>query len=148
MEVIKISNSKTKEASNLENTEKIVTPIKKLPIRQPVVFNISEEARKIIEEFKEYLIVNKKVSTTIKSYIFDVNRFIEFIESTGITFTGEFNVLQYNDFLKMQIENKFKANTINKRINSVQQFNIFLLVKKYMAGVIIISKNDKLPIEK
>ena len=143
-----MSNSKTKEPIKLENTAGTGTPKTKLPIKQAVVFNISDEAKKVIEEFKKYLIINKKVSATIKSYIFDVSRFIEFIESTGITYTGEFNVKQYNDFLQMQIENKFKANTINKRINSLQQFNVFLLINKYMAGVIIISKNDRLSVDK
>ncbi|MGV8980532.1 hypothetical protein [Clostridium sp.] len=122
-------------------------PITKIPNgRQPMEFKISEEAKNIIEEFKDNLVENNKASTTIKSYIFDVNSFISFIESVGIVFTGEFNTSQYSDFIKTQVELKIKPNTINKRINSLQQFNIYLLLKKYMNGVIIISKNDRLPI--
>lgn len=141
-----MSNSKTKESTKLENTVENTIATTKRPLKQAVVFNISDEAKKIIEEFKECLVVNKKVSATIKSYIFDVSRFVEFIESNGVNFTGEFNSSQYTDFIKVQCEQKFKPNTINKRINSLQQFNIFLLSSKYMAGVIIILKNDKLPL--
>ncbi len=141
-----MSTNKSKKIANKEASEEAIVPITKLPHKQPVEFKISEEGKKIIEEFKEYLIKNRKVTTTIKSYIFDVNSFVEFIESTDIAFTGEFNISQYNDFIKKQSEQNFKPNTINKRINSLQQFNTFLLSAKYMSGVIIILKNDKLPI--
>ena len=142
-----MSTIKTKKITKQESLDEIKVPITKiLNGRQPIEFKISEEAMKIIEEFKENLVKNNKASTTIKSYIFDVNSFISFIESVGIAFTGEFNISQYNDFIKSQIDLEIKPNTINKRINSISQFNIFLLLKKYMNGVIIISKNDRLPI--
>lgn len=138
---------KKKNVTKQETAEVVSMPINKIPYRrQPMEFNISGEANIIIQEFKENLVENNKASTTIKSYIFDVNSFISFIEKAGIVFTGEFNTLQYNDFIKSQIEQKVKPNTINKRINSMQQFNIYLLLKKHMNGVIIISKNDRLPI--
>ncbi|MBU3144618.1 phage integrase N-terminal SAM-like domain-containing protein [Clostridium sp. CF012] len=138
-----------KKKSNIiqEIVEVDAMPITKISNgRQAIEFKISEEAKNIIEEFKENLVGNNKASTTVKSYIFDVNSFISYIESVGIVFTGEFNTSQYSDFIKTQIELKVKPNTINKRINSLQQFNIYLLLKKYMKGVIIISKNDRLPI--
>ncbi|MGH4049993.1 MAG: phage integrase N-terminal SAM-like domain-containing protein [Clostridium sp.] len=142
-----MSTIKTKKITKQESLDEMMVPITKMPNgRQPMEFKISEEAKNIIEEFKENLMKNNKASTTIKSYIFDVNSFIYFIERLGIVFTGEFNSAQYSDFIKSQIEQKIKPNTINKRINSLQQFNIYLLFKKYMKGVIIISKNDRLPI--
>ncbi|APC38885.1 hypothetical protein [Clostridium estertheticum] len=115
--------------------------------RQAIEFEISEEAKKIIEEFKENLVESNKAPTTIKSYIFDVKSFISFIESVGIIFTGEFNANQYNDYIKAQIDLEIKPTTIKKRRNSLQQYNIFLESKKYMNSVIIISKNDGLPIK-
>jgi hypothetical protein len=143
-----MSTTKTKtKITKQETVEEISIPVTKLPyLRQPTAFEISEGAKKIIEEFKENLVKNNKASTTIKSYIFDVNSFIAFIESVGIVFSGEFNTSQYNDYIQSQIELKVKPNTINKRINSLQQYNIFLLLKKYMDGVIIISKINRLPI--
>jgi hypothetical protein len=148
MEVIKMTTTKMKSTTKQETIEVDSIPIAKIPNRRkPMEFKISEEAKKIIEEFKENLVEHNKAATTIKSYIFDVNSFISFVESVGITFTGEFNTSQYDDFIKSQIEIKVKPNTINKRINSMQQFNIFLLLKKYMNGVIIISKNQRLSID-
>lgn len=140
-----VAKSKSTTKQGLEDVELI--PIEKIVKgRQPVEFKISEDAKKIIEEFKENLVKDNKASTTIKSYIFDINSFISFVEIEGVVFTGEFNTSQYGDFIKAQIELKVKPNTINKRINSLQQFNIYLLLKKYMKGVIIISKNDRLAI--
>ena len=142
-----MATTKKKDAAKEEIVEVDSIPVAKITNgRLAVEFKISEEAKKVIEEFKDSLVKNNKASTTIKSYIFDVNSFISFIESVGIVFTGEFNNSQYSDFIKAQIVQKVKPNTINKRINSLQQFNIYLLLKKYMNGVIIISKNDRLPI--
>lgn len=141
-----MTTTKKKKTTKQENEEIISVPETKLPYRrQSMEFKISDEAKKIVEEFKESLVKNNKALTTIKSYIFDVNSFISFIESVGTVFTGEFNTSQYNDFIKSQIAHNVKPNTINKRINSIQQFNIFLLMKKYMTGVIVILKTDKLP---
>lgn len=130
-----------KKNINQEIVEADSTSITKLPNgKQVIKFKISEEAKKIIEEFKEKLVKDNKASTTIKSYMFDVNSFISFIESVGIIFMGEFNASQYNDFIKAQVELEIKPSTIKKRRNSLQQYNIYLVYKKYMNSVIIISK--------
>lgn len=146
-----MSTNKTKEISKEEITESEAPVEEKEKSnfhKMAVVFNISAEGKKIIDEFKQYLIENKKVSSTLRSYLFDVNSFIEFVETDGTAFNGKFTLQNYKDFIEMQVEKKFKINTINKRINSLQQFNIFLLSKEYMDGVIIILKKDKLIEEK
>ena len=141
----KKNNETINEVDKVENEENIKEQVENTnKLKEAVVFNVSEEGKKIIEEFKEYLKENNKVSATIKSYVFDVSSFVEFIEDEGTTFSGEFNINQYRDFIKVQTEQNFKPSTINKRINSIQQFNIFLLMKKYMPGVIVILKNDRL----
>jgi len=142
-----MTTTKTKKTTKQESaTEVLETTTKLLNIKQPKEFKITEEGRKIIEDFKEYLVNNGNASATVKSYIYDIHSFIEFIESEGIIFTGEFNITQYTDYIKLQTEQSFKPNTINKRINSLQQFNIFLLMNKLMPGVIIILKIHKLPV--
>lgn len=47
---------------------------------------------------------------------FDINNFIEFVETDGTAFNGKFTLENYKDFIEMQIDKKFKINTINKRI--------------------------------
>lgn len=149
-----MSTNKTKEVSKEEITESeaLVEEKEKSNFhKKAVVFNISVEGKKIIDEFKQYIIENKKVSSTLRSYLFDVNSFIEFVETDGTdgtAFNGKFTLQNYKDFIEMQIDKKFKINTINKRINSLQQFNIFLLSREYMDGVIIILKKDRLAEEK
>ncbi|MCM0648425.1 phage integrase N-terminal SAM-like domain-containing protein [Clostridium swellfunianum] len=139
--------AKKKSVIKQQIIEENLTPVTNhLSPRLPVEFIIGKEGKKIIEEFKTDLEERNKALATIKSYIFDVNSFISFIESSGVIFTGEFNISQYKDFIEYQVKQKVKPSTINKRINSIQQFNIYLLTKKYMDGVVVIAKNDKLPV--
>lgn len=117
-----MSINKTKEMSKEEITESedpVEEKEKSNFHKKAVVFNISAEGKKIIDEFKQYLIENKKVSSTLRSYLFDVNSFIEFVETDGTAFNGKFTLQNYKDFIEMQIDKKFKINTINKRINSL-----------------------------
>lgn len=129
-----IENQDLDENNQDNNSKETVTPLT----------NINEGGKNIILEFKESLLNNHKQKSTIRSYIFDVNSFINFIESKGEIFEGVFNRNQFIEYIKVQQEANFKLNTINKRINSLQSFNKFLINQELMKEMIVNLVDDKI----
>ena len=80
-----------------------------------------------IEDFKISLIEDGKSPKTIESYIGDIKAFIEFIGSKGAEFNGtlqRFYVVSYKNFL---VDSNYEVATINKKINSINSLNKYLV---------------------
>lgn len=107
-------------------------------------FILSIEANKIIESFKSNLEAENKFKTTIKSYLFDVKSFMEFMEFNEKPFIGIFAEVDYKNYISSQKEKNFKIATLNKRINSLRSFNQFLVKQNFMDTVLVDLKQDKL----
>ncbi|MBU3097678.1 MULTISPECIES: tyrosine-type recombinase/integrase [Clostridium] len=103
-------------------------------------------SEKLVSSFYEALLENGLAPKTIESYVGDIRSFVEWLESKGNIFTGKltrFHVTAYKNFL---VQNNYEINTINKKINSLQSFNQFLIDEKYLTEKVVDLCRDKLKI--
>lgn len=103
-------------------------------------------AEKIAIEFEEALIADGKAEKTIESYVGDVRAFFQWLESKDNTFTGtlkRFHITAYRNYL---VQNNYEVNTINKKINSLQSFNQFLIDNSYLKEHVVDLKKDKVKV--
>lgn len=107
---------------------------------------LSEAAEKIAVEFEEVLIADGKAPKTLESYVGDTRAFLQWLESKGNISTENlkrFHVTSYRNYLVQEV---YEVNTINKKINSLQSFNQFLMDKKYLTEQIVDLKKDKVKV--
>ena len=100
-------------------------------------------AEKLASSFEEALVADGKAPKTIESYTGDIRAFIAWLESKGNIFTGNlkrFHITSYKGYL---VQNNYEINTINKKLNSLQSFNQFLMESNYLAEKIVDLKKDK-----
>lgn len=79
-----------------------------------------------ITQFEQYLLENGIAPKTIESYVGDVRGFCEYLRQMGVeseTDLRRFYVVSYQNHL---VENKYAVATINKEINSLQAYNLYL----------------------
>lgn len=108
--------------------------------------NIETSAEKIVTDFEEALVADGKALKTIESYIGDIRVFLEWLESKGNIFTGNlkrFHITAYRSYL---VQNNYEVNTVNKKINSLQSFNQYLIDEKYLTEQVVNLKKDKLKV--
>jgi hypothetical protein len=130
------------ETINISNNPISVT--QESIIKDARKFKLEAEATALVESFKQQLAANKKAVATIKSYIFDVNDFVEFIETIEKQkFTGSFTDSHYHNYIKSQTESNYKIKTLKKRINSISSFNNFLIEKKFMLKNVVNLKSGE-----
>ncbi|AKA70879.1 tyrosine-type recombinase/integrase [Clostridium scatologenes] len=107
---------------------------------------LSEAAEKIAAEFEEFLKSDGKAVKTLESYVGDIRVFLQWLESKDNIFTGNlkrFHVTSYRNYL---VQEGYEVNTINKKINSLQSFNQFLIDKSYLKEQVVHLKKDKVKI--
>ena len=100
-------------------------------------------ADKIVCDFEKTLVADGKAPKTIESYTGDIKAFLEWIESKGNIFTGNlkrFHITSYRSYL---VQEAYEINTINKKINSLQAFNEFLIHNNYITERVVDLKKDK-----
>lgn len=139
-----IMSARKKAIESLNNGMESESDAKVINHTKETQFNLSGKAMEIIKDFRDYLESENKYKTTIKSYMFDVKSFVAFLEGKGATFAGAFQTTDYRGYITSQQEQNYKINTLNKRINSLQSFNHFLVNNKLMNEVIVNLKEDKL----
>lgn len=103
-------------------------------------------AEKIAIEFEEALIADGKAEKTIESYVGDVGAFFQWLESKDNTFTGtlkRFHITAYRNYL---VQNNYEVNTINKKINSLQSLNQFLIDSSYLKEQVVDLRKDKVKV--
>lgn len=101
---------------------------------------------KIIKEFQEYLLNDGKATGTIDSYMTEIRLFFEYLTNEKTSFEGKINrmmFLSYKDFL---LKVNAKPATVNKKVNSINVFNSFLIEKGYMNDKVIHPNRDKIRI--
>lgn len=97
----------------------------------------------LVEDFKISLLEDGKSAKTIQSYIGDISGLLRYLQTMGTEFhvsLKRFYVTSYKNYL---LENSYEPNTINKKINSIQAFNYFLIDKGYMQENIVDFKRDR-----
>ncbi|WP_035284491.1 MULTISPECIES: tyrosine-type recombinase/integrase [unclassified Clostridium] len=87
-----------------------------------------------------------KSTNTIQSYVGDITAFLKYLGTMGVEFDGvlkRFYVTSYKNYL---VDNSYEPATINKKVNSIQAFNNFLIAKGYMQENVIDLKKDRVKI--
>ena len=100
----------------------------------------------IVEEFKTFLMEDGKSNTTMQSYVGDVVGLLKYLKTMGVEFVGELKRFYITSFKNYLVGGNYEPNTINKKINSIQSFNNFLIEKDYMKEVIVDLKKDRVSI--
>jgi len=107
-----------------------------------------ESAMDYIKSFSQYLLDNGKADKTIESYTGDIKGYIRFLGVRGIEFEGtlnRFTIISYKNHL---LENSYEPVTVNKKLNSIQSFNDFLIEKERMSESVINLGRDRIKIAK
>lgn len=80
-----------------------------------------------VEKFKKYLKEDGKSQKTIESYVGNIGGFVSYIQNMGVKFQGELKRFYVRSFRNYLIESQYETATINKKINTIQSFNSFLM---------------------
>ncbi|SMB82730.1 integrase/recombinase XerD [Desulfonispora thiosulfatigenes DSM 11270] len=103
-------------------------------------------SHEILQAFQEYLIVDGKGGKTVVSYTGDIARFLTWLETKQIEFTGEltrFFIISYKEYL---VGKNYSVNTINKKINSLHSFNQFLIAQNLCKELLVYPSKDKIKV--
>ncbi|MCM0649713.1 tyrosine-type recombinase/integrase [Clostridium swellfunianum] len=103
-------------------------------------------ATDFVEKFKRYLKEDGKSPKTIESYVGDIAGFVSYIQNMGVKFQGELKRFYVTSFRNYLIESQYETATINKKINSIQSFNSFLMKNKYTNEIVVDLRKDRMKI--
>jgi len=105
-----------------------------------------EMAIDFVGKFKRYLNEDGKSPKTIESYVGDIAGFVSYIQNMGVKFQGELKRFYVTSFRNYLIENQYETATINKKINSIQSFNSFLMKNNYTSELVVDLRKDRMKI--
>ena len=91
--------------------------------------------------FREYLLADGKAKKTVESYTGDVRDFLIWLRKDRPFPLARIQIVSYRSYL---IQEGYQINTINKKLNSLFAFNLFLVEKKLMREQIVQMKKDRL----
>lgn len=104
------------------------------------------------EKFKEFMKTNRLSDNTCSSYLSDIKMFKEYyVDSYGEKLNEliHTDIVMYINFLK---RNGNKANTINRKLAALKQYNLFLISQKVQTDIVILDKDyikiQPLPVQK
>lgn len=105
-----------------------------------------KSAQDLVKEFEDYLVQNGIAPKTIESYTTDVRLFHDYIQANGVrdvTQLKRFYVTNYKQWLQ---DGGYAIATINKKINSLQAYNLFLIKMKYLNEQVVYLGKDRVKI--
>lgn len=101
-------------------------------------------ATDFVEKFKRYLKEDGKIPKTIESYVGDIAGFITYLQSMEVKFQWELKRFYITSFRSYLIESQYEVATINKKINSLQSFNNFLMKNNYCNEFVVDLRKDRM----
>jgi integrase/recombinase XerD len=101
-------------------------------------------ASDFVEKFKRYLKEDGKSPKTIESYVGDIAGFVVYLQNMGVKFQGELKRFYVTSFRNYLIESQYETTTINKKINSLQSFNNFLMRNNYTNEIVVDLRKDRM----
>ena len=105
------------------------------------------DVRQAIEkEFEEYLIQNGIAPKTIESYTTDVRLFNDFIQEKGVKDIASLKRFYITNYKEWMQERGYAIATINKKINSLQAYNMFLMKKEYLSEQVVFLGKDRIKV--
>ncbi|WP_411502724.1 tyrosine-type recombinase/integrase [Brevibacillus centrosporus] len=100
----------------------------------------------LIQQFEQYLVENGIASKTIESYVGDVKGFCVFLEGMGVEQPTDLKRFYVSSYKSHLMENKYAVATINKKINSLQAFNLFLIDRKLTTEQVVTLRKDRIKV--
>ncbi len=101
-----------------------------------------------INVFEDYLRENGKAEKSIKSYTGDVRGYIRFLSEKGIIIDGQLNRFAINSYKNHLLQENYEPTTTNKKLNSLQSFNVHLIESGDMTDMVINLGRDRIKIAK
>lgn len=101
-----------------------------------------------IESFESHLREEGKADKTIKSYTGDTAQFLTYLESKELSFDGTLNRFTISSYKNHLIKENYEPTTINKKLNSLQSFNDFLIHENIMKEKVVELGRDRIKIAK
>ena len=81
-----------------------------------------------LDNFKNYLEAEKKYSAlTVNAYTKDLEEFIDYLESTGISFNKNIEYTFIRNWIVFLSKNKISPNSINRKVSSLKAYFKFLV---------------------
>ncbi|AOR23442.1 site-specific integrase [Clostridium taeniosporum] len=103
-------------------------------------------ATDFVEKFKRYLQEDGKSAKTIESYVGDIAGFVAYLQNMGVKFQGELKRFYVTSFRNHIIESQYEIATINKKINSLQAFNKFLVKNNFSNENVVDIRKDRMKV--
>lgn len=100
----------------------------------------------IVTKFENYLREDGKAESTIESYLTDIKGFRIWFCEKNDTFDGNLKRFHITSYKTHLISVGYSAATINKKINSLQSFNTFLIDNKYCNEHVVNPIRDKIKV--
>lgn len=115
--------------------------LKRTEISAPSV-PVTEE-NGIVEGFTQYLVEDGKRPKTVESYVGDVVGFLDYLRGNGTDFTGDLKRFHITSYRNHLVESAYEASTINKKINSLQSFNRWLVDSGLTPETVVDLRKDR-----
>lgn len=97
-----------------------------------MVKGMNSNFKNAIEEFKSYLLIDKKYSNnTINSYIHEVSKFYEYVKKDNLNNITKKDIKDYIAYLK---KNNISTKTIAHNISCLKSFYKFLIINKIVSS--------------
>jgi integrase/recombinase XerD len=117
---------------------------------EPLVFLRlrKENHMEYINTFETNLKEQGKAEKTIQSYTGDVIGFLKYLQEKELSFDGTLNRFTINSYKTHLLKENYEPTTINKKLNSLQSFNIHLISSGTMTEKVIDLGRDRIKIAK
>ena len=100
----------------------------------------------IVQRFAELLTEDGKRPKTIQSYTGDISGFLAYLHQMGVDFSGEMKRFHVTSYRNRLVENGYQASTINKKINSLQAFNRYLVDQGLTTETVVDLRKDRVKV--
>lgn len=105
-----------------------------------------DDYKKYVSDFKQYLFEDGKSENTIASYVGDVEKFYEWLLTKDTVVDGLLKRFYITSYKKYLVDQKYKVNTVNKKINSLSCYNAYLISAGVMTEMVVNLRKDKMKI--
>jgi len=100
----------------------------------------------VIQQFEQSLIENGIAPKTIESYVGDVRSFCVFLTGMGVSDLGDFKRFYVVSYKNHLVDQKYAIATINKKINSLQAYNLFLIERGLTTEMAVTLRKDRIKV--
>lgn len=100
----------------------------------------------VIQQFEQYLVENGIAPKTIESYVGDVKAFCVYLEGMGVEQPTDLKRFYVSSYKSHLTEKKYAVATINKKINSLQAFNLFLIDRRLATEQVVTLRKDRIKV--